>query len=165
MRPTDHEEAAQNIQAQRHEAFFPRVWVVSGKSVGILKHGGCVCEVDRCFFRSAAALSGSHWYVTPNIVCTSVHGARQSSRSRGHLTIRPPCCSWDLCRVINHQLALGRFLKCRVVPIDNGIVEQLHVRAAIARKTLLHAGSDAGGERAGIVLTTLACCRLTPLSA
>jgi hypothetical protein len=62
--------------------------------------------------------------------------------------------------VINHQVALGRFLECGAVPIDNGIVERLHVRAAIARKNFLHAGSDAGGERAAIALTILGCCRL-----
>jgi len=66
--------------------------------------------------------------------------------------------------VINHQLALGRFLECGAVPIDNGIVERLHVRAAIARKNFLHAGSDAGGERAAIALTILACCRLVDVN-
>jgi transposase len=62
--------------------------------------------------------------------------------------------------VINHQVALGRFLECGAVPVDNGIVERLHVRTAIARKNFLHAGSDAGGERAAIALTILGCCRL-----
>lgn len=66
--------------------------------------------------------------------------------------------------VINHQLALGRFLECGAVPIDNGIVERLHVRTAIARKNFLHAGSDAGGERAAIALTILACCRLADVN-
>jgi transposase len=66
--------------------------------------------------------------------------------------------------VINHQVALGRFLECGAVPIDNGIVERLHVRAAIARKNFLHAGSDAGGERAAIALTILACCRLADVN-
>ena len=66
--------------------------------------------------------------------------------------------------VVNHQLALGRFLECGAVPIDNGIVERLHVRTAIARKNFLHAGSDAGGERAAIALTILACCRLADVN-
>lgn len=66
--------------------------------------------------------------------------------------------------VINHQVALGRFLECGAVPIDNGIVERLHVRTAIARKNFLHAGSDAGGERAAIALTILACCRLADVN-
>jgi hypothetical protein len=34
------------------------------------------------------------------------------------------------------------------------------VRAALTRKNYLFAGSDAGGERAAIVYTMLACCRL-----
>jgi transposase len=66
--------------------------------------------------------------------------------------------------VINHQFALGRFLECGAVPIDNGIVERLHVRTAIARKNFLHVGSDAGGERAAIALTILACCRLADVN-
>lgn len=60
----------------------------------------------------------------------------------------------------NHVTALGRFLESGVVPIDNGIVERLHVRAALTRKNYLFAGSDAGGERAAIAYTILANCRL-----
>ncbi len=60
----------------------------------------------------------------------------------------------------NHQLALGRFLEDGVIPIDNGIVERLHVRAALTRKNFLFAGSDAGGERAAIAYTILGSCAL-----
>ena len=60
----------------------------------------------------------------------------------------------------NHRIALGRFLEDGVVPIDNGIVERLHVRAALTRKNYLFAGSDTGGERAAIAYTILGCCRL-----
>jgi transposase len=60
----------------------------------------------------------------------------------------------------NHQVALGRFLEYGFVPLDNGVVERLHIRAAIARKNFLHAGSDAGGERAAIAFTILGACRL-----
>lgn len=60
----------------------------------------------------------------------------------------------------NHQEALGRFLDDGVIPIDNGIVERLHVRAALTRKNFLFAGSDTGGERAAIAYTILGCCRL-----
>lgn len=59
-----------------------------------------------------------------------------------------------------NQVALGRFLGDGVIPIDNGIVERLHVRAALTRKNFLFAGSDAGGERAAITFTILGCCRL-----
>lgn len=60
----------------------------------------------------------------------------------------------------NHQEALGRFLEDGVIPIDNGIVERLHVRAALTRKNYLFAGSDTGGDRAAIAYTILGCCRL-----
>lgn len=60
----------------------------------------------------------------------------------------------------NHRQALGRFLDDGVIPIDNGIVERLHVRAALTRKNFLFAGSDTGGERAAIAYTILGCCRL-----
>jgi hypothetical protein len=62
--------------------------------------------------------------------------------------------------LLNHRLALGRFLEAGEVPVDNGLVERLHVRAALTRKNFLFAGSDAGGERAAIAFTILGCCRL-----
>jgi transposase len=62
--------------------------------------------------------------------------------------------------MLNHREALGRFLEHGAIPMDNGIVERLHVRAALTRKAYLFAGSDAGGERAAIAYTILACCRL-----
>jgi transposase len=62
--------------------------------------------------------------------------------------------------LLNHRVALGRFLESGLVPIDNGPVERLHIRAAIARKNFLFAGSDAGGERAAVAFTILGCCRL-----
>jgi len=60
----------------------------------------------------------------------------------------------------NHEAALGRFLEDGRVPIDNGIVERLHIRAALTRKNFLFAGSDNGGERAAIAYTILGSCRL-----
>lgn len=60
----------------------------------------------------------------------------------------------------NHQLALRRFLDDGVVPIDNGVVERLHIRTALTRKNFLFAGSDAGAERAAIAYTILGCCAL-----
>ncbi len=62
--------------------------------------------------------------------------------------------------LLNHRVALGRFLESGLVPIDNGPVERLHIRAAISRKNFLFAGSDAGGERAAIAFTILGCCRI-----
>ena len=60
----------------------------------------------------------------------------------------------------NHEAALRRFLTDGAIPIDNGVVERLHVRCALTRKNFLFAGSDAGGERAAIVYTVLGSCRL-----
>jgi transposase len=64
----------------------------------------------------------------------------------------------------NHKVALGRFLDDGVIPIDNGIVERLHVRAALTRKNYLFAGSDTGGDRAAIAYTILGCCRLADVN-
>jgi transposase len=64
----------------------------------------------------------------------------------------------------NHKVALGRFLEDGLIPIDNGIVERLHVRAALTRKNFLFAGSDTGGERAAIAYTILGCCRLADVN-
>lgn len=62
--------------------------------------------------------------------------------------------------LLNHRVPLGRFLESGLVPMDNGAVERLHVRAALTRKNYLFAGSDAGGERAAIAYTILGCCRI-----
>ena len=64
----------------------------------------------------------------------------------------------------SHKVALGRFLDDGVIPIDNGIVERLHVCAALTRKHYLFAGPDAGGERAAIAYTILGCCRLADVN-
>lgn len=66
--------------------------------------------------------------------------------------------------LLNHQIALRRFLGDGVVPIDNGIVERLHVRTALTRKNFLFAGSDTGGERAAIAYTMLGCCELAEVN-
>jgi transposase len=60
----------------------------------------------------------------------------------------------------NHQVALARFLDYGYVPMDNGIVERLHVRTALTRKNYLFAGADSGAERAAIAYTILGSCRL-----
>jgi transposase len=60
----------------------------------------------------------------------------------------------------NHQVALGRFLEYGYLPLDNGIVERLHVRCALTRKNYLFAGADSGGDRAAIAYSILGSCRL-----
>jgi len=62
--------------------------------------------------------------------------------------------------LLNHEAALKRFLEDGAIPVDNGVVERLHVRAALTRKNYLFAGSDAGAERAAIAYTLLGCCEL-----
>lgn len=66
--------------------------------------------------------------------------------------------------LLNHQVALRRFLDDGRVPIDNGIVERLHVRTALTRKNFLFAGSDTGAERAAIAYTVLGCCELAEVN-
>jgi hypothetical protein len=62
--------------------------------------------------------------------------------------------------LLNHQVALTRFLDDPILPLDNGAVERLHVRAALTRKNFLFAGSDAGARRAAVAYTVLGSCRL-----
>ncbi len=85
-----------------------------------------------------------------------------SAWCRSHRPHEPP--SSPLGKAIGYLLkneeALRRFLDHGEVPIDNGVVERLHVRAALTRKNYLFAGSDAGGERAAIAYTILGCCQL-----
>jgi transposase len=61
---------------------------------------------------------------------------------------------------LNHQAALARFLEYGFLPLDNGIVERLHVRTALTRKNYLFAGADSGGDRAAIAYSILGSCRL-----
>ncbi len=62
--------------------------------------------------------------------------------------------------MLNHRVALGRCLEYSFVPLDNGIVERLHVRAALTRKNFLFAGADSGGERAAIAFTIFGSCKV-----
>jgi transposase len=67
--------------------------------------------------------------------------------------------------LLNHRLALMRFLDDGIVPIDNGIVERLHRRPAVGRRNFLFAGSHAGAERAAIAYSVLASCHLAGVNA
>jgi transposase len=66
--------------------------------------------------------------------------------------------------LINHHIALMRFLDDGAFPIDNGLVERLHRRPAIGRRNFLFVGSHAGGERAAIAYSILSTCRLLGLN-
>jgi len=62
--------------------------------------------------------------------------------------------------LLNHQLALMRYLEHGKIPFDNSAVERLHIWVAITRKNFLFAGSDTGAERAAIAYTIMSCCAL-----
>jgi len=62
--------------------------------------------------------------------------------------------------LLNHKVALMRFLDDGRLPIDNGIVERLHRRPAIGRRNYLFAGSHVGAERAAIAYAVLSSCDL-----
>jgi transposase len=62
--------------------------------------------------------------------------------------------------LLNHRVALMRFLDDGGLPIDNGIVERLHRMPAIGRRNYLFAGSHAGAERAAIAYSVLGTCAL-----
>jgi transposase len=89
-----------------------------------------------------------------------------TSWARVHKPHEPPTSAMGkaIQYLTNHEVALRRFLDDGVIPIDNGVVERLHVRTAIARKNFLFAGSDAGGERAAIAFTVLGCCALAEVN-
>ena len=62
--------------------------------------------------------------------------------------------------LLNHQVALTRYLDDGCLPIDNGVVERLHRKPAVGRRNYLFAGSDAGAERAAIAYSVLGTCKL-----
>lgn len=62
--------------------------------------------------------------------------------------------------LLNHHVALTRFLADGRLPIDNGVVERLHRRPAVGRRNYLFAGSHAAGERTAIAYSFLATCHL-----
>lgn len=66
--------------------------------------------------------------------------------------------------LLNHHVALSRFLDDGRLPIDNGIVERLHRRPAVGRRNYLFAGSHAAGERTAIAYSILATCRLLEIN-
>lgn len=48
--PADHQEAAQGIQSESHEAFLARMRIVSGQGTRVLENGHGVSEVDAMLF-------------------------------------------------------------------------------------------------------------------
>ena len=82
--------------------------------------------------------------------------------ARVHKSTEPPSSPMgaSIQYLLNHWIPLTRFLSNVALPLDNGAVERLHVRAALTRKNFLFAGSDTGAERAAIAYTVLGSCRL-----
>ena len=66
--------------------------------------------------------------------------------------------------LLNHRVALTRYLDDGTLPIDNGIVERLHRRPAVGRRNYLFAGSHLAGERAAIAYSVLGTCRLLEIN-
>lgn len=62
--------------------------------------------------------------------------------------------------LVNQSEPLGRFLVDGRVPIDNGIVERLHIRAALTRKNFLFAGSERAAHDAAVIFSVLGSCAL-----
>ncbi len=87
------------------------------------------------------------------------------SWARVHRPHEPPSSAMGkaIQYLINHHVALTRFLDDGVIPIDNGVLERLHVRTALTRKNFLFAGSEAGAKRAAIAYTVLGTCALNDI--
>ena len=61
--------------------------------------------------------------------------------------------------LLNHHLALTRYIDDGRLPIDNNLMERQHRYPAIGRRNFLFAGSFVGGHRAAIAYTIIECCR------
>lgn len=66
--------------------------------------------------------------------------------------------------LLNHRVALTRFLDDGRLPIDNGLIERIHRGPAVTRRNYLFAGSHAGAERAAIAYSIIATCDLVGVS-
>src|SRR6202007_1320958 len=65
----------------------------------------------------------------------------------------------------NQWRALTRFLDDARLKLDNNTAERQLRRVAIGRKNWLFAGSEAGGERACVIYSCLASCKLNGVNA
>lgn len=69
--------------------------------------------------------------------------------------------------LVRQQGPLAQFLVDGRVPIDNGIVERLHIRTALTRKNFLFAGSERAAHHAAVIYSVLgscAVCGIDPLA-
>ncbi len=83
-----------------------------------------------------------------------------------HRPIEPPgsLLAKAIQYLLNHRVALTRFLDDGRLPVDNGIVERLHRRPAMGRRAYLFAGSHAAAERAAIAYSILGTCALLDIN-
>lgn len=83
-----------------------------------------------------------------------------------HQPLEPPASLLGraIAYLLNHRVALTRFLDDGALPIDNGIVERLHRVPALTRKNFLFAGSHAAAERAAIAYSLLGSCALADVN-
>ncbi|MEO1228609.1 MAG: IS66 family transposase, partial [Myxococcota bacterium] len=65
--------------------------------------------------------------------------------------------------LVRQSEPLGMFLVDGRVPMDNGIVERLHIRAALTRKNYLFAGSMRAARDTAVVYSVLGSCALCGL--
>jgi transposase len=86
--------------------------------------------------------------------------------ARLHRRVEPPesLLAKALGYLLNHEVALTRFLDDGRLPIDNGVVERLHRDVAILRNNCLFAGSYAGGQRAAIALSIIGTCEMLDIN-
>lgn len=85
-----------------------------------------------------------------------------ASWCRTYMPLEPPSSSLAkaIGYLLNHQLALTRFIHDPRLPIDNGIVERLHRRPAVGRRNYLFAGSHEGAKRAAVAYSICSTCNL-----
>ena len=61
---------------------------------------------------------------------------------------------------MDNWIALNRYIDDGDLAIDNNVAERVLRIVAIGRKNWLFAGSDAGAERAAIIYSLIASCKL-----
>jgi transposase len=67
--------------------------------------------------------------------------------------------------LLNHQIALNRYLWCGFLDMDNNCAEREMKRIATGRKNYLFAGSDAGGQTAAVLYSFASTCQRHEINA
>lgn len=61
---------------------------------------------------------------------------------------------------LGQWIALNRYVDHGILSIDNNLAERVLLMVVIGRKNWLFAGSDSGGERAAVIYSLVASCKL-----